>query len=238
MKKVIFNPISHLRRRIRELEVAILSHRHYARLERKAWQDSLGYRQYLDTQLRRTLSKKNAPLPKHAGLLIDRTAELTDLTKCYVLCIGCRNAAEIDCFCSRGAKKVVGIDLYSDNEAVLVMDMHHMTFPDDHFDIIYSSHSLEHAYDVPEVVSEIARVGRPGGLVVIEVPVRYETRGADLVDFGNCANLHAVFEPYIETVLWRDEQEPFSPLNSDGTAVARTIFTLRKEPQEDSGHGR
>jgi len=226
---MVVNLASCLARWVRKIRVTILAQRHYTCLKPKAWQSSPEYEQYLDTQLRRTLSKKNAPLPKHAPILIDKMVEFIDPTQSDVLCIGSRNTAEIDYFRSKGAKNVVGIDLYSEDQAILVMDMHQMTFPDDHFDIIYSCHSLEHAYDIQKVVNEIVRVGRPGGLVVIEVPVRYETKGADLVDFGNCAGLHAAFEPYVATVLWCDEQPPYSSNNDSGTAIVRTIFSVCEE---------
>ena len=122
--------------------------RHHSRLQRGAWQSSKAYQKYLETQLIRTLSKKNVPLPEHSTLLINRIAKLIDLTKCDVLCIGPRNRAEIDYLYHKGAKSVVGIDLYSEDKAILVMDMHQMTFPENYFDLIYSAHSLEHAYNV------------------------------------------------------------------------------------------
>ena len=212
---------------LRKIRIGIDSWHHRRRLKQKMWQRSHAYEQYLDIQLHRTLSKKETPLQTRTKSLIDKAAELVDLAKCDVLCVGSRNTAEIDYFRSKGAKNVVGIDLYSEYQDILVIDMHDMTFPDNHFDVIYSSHSLEHAYDVQKVISEIIRVGRSGALVVIEVPIRYETRGADLVDFGSCANIHAVFEPCVEKVLWCEEQEPSSPSNSSGTAIARTIFSLK-----------
>ena len=223
---MVVNLASYLVRQVRKIRVAILAQRHYTRLKPKAWQSSPEYEQYLDVQLRRTLSKRDASLPKRAEVLIDKVAELIDLAKCDVLCVGSRNASEIDYFRSKGAKSVVGIDLYSEHEAILVMDMHHMIFSDDHFGIIYSSHSLEHAYDVHKAVSEIIRVARPGALMAIEVPVQYETRGADLVDFGGLRNLHAVFEPHIARVLWSNEQPPHTPWNDSGNAVVRTIFSV------------
>ncbi len=107
------------------------------------------------------------------------------------------------------------------------MDMHQMTFPDNRFDLIYCAHSLEHAYDVQKVVTEIRRVSRSGAIVVIEVPVHYETRGADLIDFADCDTLHGAFEPYCERVLWCEEQEPVGLSNHSSKAVVRTVFSLK-----------
>ena len=183
------------------------------RLSRQAKGNSNTHKQYLVVQLQRTLSKMDAPLQPRTRLMVDRIAQHVDLIACDVLCVGCRNSAEIDYFAARGARRVVGIDLYSRDERILVMDMHAMTFPDDSFDVVYASHSLEHARDVTRVASEIARVGRPGGLIAIEVPAHYETRGADLVDFGSLQALHGVFADYLGQIYWSDEQPANSPTN-------------------------
>jgi len=226
LRKIIGKTASWLRR----IRSQLLTQHHYSRLAPKAWQSSsLEYEKYLHTQLRRTLSKKDASLPKRAQVLIDKVAEFIDLTQCDVLCVGSRNTAEIDYFRSKDIKSVVGIDLYSEDEAILVMDMHDMIFPDESFDIIYSSHSLEHSFDVQQSVREIVRVARPGAILAIEVPVEYETRGADLVDFGNLDTLHRSFEPHIAQVLWSEKCPPHSPANNSGHSVIRTVFRIVKE---------
>lgn len=43
-------------------------------------------------------------------------------------------------------------------------------FPDDHFDVIYSTNVLEHVNVPPKVLAEIVRVLKPGGLAQIVVP--------------------------------------------------------------------
>jgi SAM-dependent methyltransferase len=224
LKKIIVWLLSKIR-----TKTQLLSKRHYSRIAPKAWQHSPDYESYLQTQLRRTLSKKNAPLPNRARILIDTVSEFVDLGQSDVLCIGSRNTAEIDYFRHKGAKHVIGIDLYSEDEAILVMDMHDMTFPGGSFDVIYSSHSLEHAFDVRKVVSEIVRVARSNAVVAIEVPVAYETRGADLVDFRDLKTLHYHFEPYIAETLWSERQPPHTPTNDSGHSVVRTLFRLGNE---------
>jgi SAM-dependent methyltransferase len=196
------------------------------RLAPKAWRRSADYKSYLQTQLRRTLLKKSAPLPDRARILIDKIDTFTDLSNSDVLCIGSRNTAEIDYFYQKGAKHVTGIDLYSENEAILVMDMHDMVFPDKSFDVIYSCHSLEHAFDVQKVINEIVRVARSNAIVTIEVPVAYATQGADLVDFGNLNTLHCYFQPHIAQILWSDRQPPYSLTNNGGNSIIRTIFRI------------
>ena len=202
--------------------------RHGWRLKRHVIVESLEYQHYLETQLRRSLSRKRAGLETRSRVLIDKTADLIDLSHCEVLCVGCRNRAEVEYFRDKGASSVVGIDLHSESTDILVMDMHQMIFPDEHFDVVYCSHSLEHAYDVGKVVSEIVRVARSGAAVAIEVPVKYETRGADLVDFGSVQNLQAAFAPHIAEVLLSAEQPSHSHPNQEGTAVVRTVFSIFK----------
>jgi SAM-dependent methyltransferase len=179
-------------------------------------------------QLRRTLSKRGALLPQRARTLIDRMADLVDLARCDVLCIGPRNANELAYIQSKGARSIVGIDLYSDDQSILVMDMHDMTFPDDSFDVIYASHSLEHAYDVQRVVEEMIRVARTDAVVVIEVPVEYDTRGADLVDFKDLETLHQAFGSHVAQVLWSYRDPSESAMNDSGTTIIRTIFRVAK----------
>lgn len=217
----IVNIIRHIRHQVQ--------FRYFRRsLIQKTGTESEEYTDYLEAQLHRTLLKIDAPLQPRTRLMVGKVAEFTDLTKCRVLCIGCRNNTEVDYFASKGARRVVGIDLYSKDERILVMDMHAMTFPDDSFDVVYTSHSLEHAQDVAQVAAEIVRVGRAGAVVAVEVPAQYDVRGADLVDFGTLPALHAVFSPHIGQFLWSDEQPAHSPTNEGGTAVIRTLFTLSK----------
>ncbi|MBD1835584.1 class I SAM-dependent methyltransferase [Cyanobacteria bacterium FACHB-472] len=197
-------------------------------LRQKLGKFSHDYEKYLNAQLRRSLGKKYNPLQMHAKLIVDKIAELNELSQSRVLCIGCRNTAEINYFRSKGAEKVVGIDLFSSSPDITIMDMHKMTFPDNHFDIIYSAHSLEHSYDVHKVVNEIIRVARPGAIVAVEVPVQYKISSTDLVDFGNLENLHAIFEPHISQVLWCEQQSALSPKNEQGTAIIRSIFQVNE----------
>ena len=85
------------------------------------------------------------------------------------------------------------------------MDMHHMTFPDHAFDVIFACHSLEHAYDVDVALSEWARVTKPGGVWAIEVPIGFPTTRVDRHDFGSRAGLQARCAPYAPILLHGSE---------------------------------
>ena len=198
---------------------------HHKKLNHLVQSPSPEYRDYLDMQIRRSLSKKDRSLQIRTQQFVDKIASLVDLSTCNVLCIGCRNMNEINYFQKKGAKKTIGIDLYSENAAILVMDMHDMLFPDNEFDLIFSSHSLEHAYDVGKVVSEMVRVARASATISIEAPINFEPRGADRHDFGNLNNLHDLFKPYLNDVLFTEMQA--GPTESR-LGYMRTIFTINK----------
>jgi SAM-dependent methyltransferase len=185
------------------------------------------YRDYLETQLRRTLSKRETDPGAGAVTLINRVAEEQPSGQA-VLCVGCRNALELDRFRAHGFDEVVGIDLFSQRDDILVMDMHELSFPDDSFDVVYASHALEHSYDVDRVVREIARVARDRAVVGVEVPVRVQASTADRVVFSGLDELRGAFAPHIDTELLAEEQAPHTPTNEQGTEIARLVFRLRK----------
>jgi SAM-dependent methyltransferase len=186
------------------------------------------YRDYLATQLQRTLSKRDNDPGIGAVTLINRVAELRP-SRGAVLCVGCRNGVELDRFRARGFDEVVGIDIFSQRDDILVMDMHEMTFPDASFDVVYASHALEHSYDVERVAHEITRVARDGAVVGIEVPVRTQASAADRIVFSGLDELRQVFRPQIAEELLADEEPPHTETNDQGTEIARLVFRLRKE---------
>jgi SAM-dependent methyltransferase len=186
------------------------------------------YTDYVDAQVKRTVLRHhrvNGNMPLLIDLLFQHAPVAVDAS---VLCIGSRKASEIDYFRSKGISKVIGIDLVSTSPDILVMDMHAMTFPDDQFDVIYSSHSLEHAYDDSKVVAEIVRVARPGAFVIVEVPLRFAKTAADRVDYGSADGVVAAFAPHVERVLFAEELPPHVERNLGGTNIARVLLRLNK----------
>jgi SAM-dependent methyltransferase len=217
-----------VRQRVRAAPRALSDLRYRLGLRRLGAKQPAQYRDYLETQLERSLSKRDNDPGVGARLLVERVAAANPARDARVLCVGCRNGVELDEFRSRGFRDVTGIDLFSQRDDILVMDMHDMTFPDDSFAVVYSSHSLEHAYDVETVVRELARVGKEGALVAAEVPVRHRGSSADRTEFAGLDALREVFGPYIGEELWADEQPPNTPTNEQGSHVARLVFRLRK----------
>lgn len=200
---------------------------HWLVLRRLGKRHPPDYRDYLATQLRRTLSKRETDPGAGAVALINRVAE-EQPSGGAVLCVGCRNALELDRFRARGFDDVVGIDVFSQRADILVMDMHEMSFPDDSFDVVYASHALEHSYDAERVVREVGRVARDGAVVGVEVPVRAQASAADRLVFSGLEELRALFEPLIGEELLAEEQPPHTATNEQGTDIARLVFRLRK----------
>jgi SAM-dependent methyltransferase len=185
------------------------------------------YRDYLATQLKRTLSKRETDPGAGALRLINQVAA-GQPSGGAVLCVGCRNALELDRFREHGFAKVVGIDVFSQREDILVMDMHEMSFPDDSFDVVYASHSLEHSYDVARVAREVVRVARSGAVVGLEVPVRTRRSAADRVVFSGLDELRGVFGTHVGEEVLGEEDAPHTETNEQGTDVARLVFRLSK----------
>jgi SAM-dependent methyltransferase len=216
-----------VRTRLRAGGRRLLEVPHWLTLRRLGKCRSGEYRDYLAIQLRRTLSKRDTDPGIGAVTLINRVAdERRDGGR--VLCVGCRNALELDRFRARGFDDVVGIDVFSQRADILVMDMHEMLFPDNSFDVVYASHALEHSYDVNRVVREIVRVARDRAVIAAEVPVRVQASAADRVVFSGLDELRSAFRAHIGEELLADEQPAHSTTNAQGTEIARLVFRLRK----------
>lgn len=92
--------------------------------------------------------------------------------KSKILCIGAREGTEVSEFTKRGFD-AVGIDLV-ESDKVMKMDMHDMSFEDSRFSLVFACHSLEHSYDLHKALSEINRVLKARGALVLEVPLKFK----------------------------------------------------------------
>jgi SAM-dependent methyltransferase len=92
--------------------------------------------------------------------------------------VGARDGRFLDILVNRGARYVEGIELLPDvaargvsrGQIVRVADMRCLPDPDGAWDVVTSIHSLEHVPDPVEAISEMVRVLRPGGWLLIVVP--------------------------------------------------------------------
>ncbi len=183
---------------------------------------------YRTLQLERSLSLKDHDPGTRARALIAMMSRYVPRSPApRVLCVGCRNARELDHLAAAGYPGATGIDLHSADPRVLVMDMHATSFEDASFDVVYASHALEHALDPRRAAAEFLRVVRGGGWIVIEVPVRYGRRGADLWDFGSPSVVASLFPG--AAVLWSDVAPQ---IGAEKQLAARLILRARANDAE------
>lgn len=187
------------------------------------------YSKYLELQFQRSREKYDHNSERENK----RKKELMNIVSAYVdlnkienaLVIGCRNPYELDLLELKGVKKTTGVDLFSHDKRIVVMDMHNLKFGDKFFDFIYCSHALEHALDYKKVCEEMVRVLKDGGIISIEVPVNYKVQGSDMHDFESSNNLVGLFSSLgrIETLLKENIKEKDS---NSGTDISRVIIKI------------
>ncbi len=197
------------------------------------------YQDYLNVQRDRSKSKYNQASTNQLEIdrkeyLVNFLASLVDLKKVSnALVIGCRNTYELDLLEKRGVNTVVGVDLYSHDPRVKVMDMMKLKFESNSFDLTYCSHALEHALDVQKAVDEMARVSKNGAHILIEVPIHYQIRGSDLHDLGTYQTVVNNFEKNVHsasvTVVYGKDIVANTANNNLRTDVARVVLSLHKK---------
>jgi len=193
------------------------------------------YLEYLKTQVKRSKEKyltgSQELQNKRKEYLVDLLESKIDLSKLKkALVIGCRDSYEIDLLEKKGIKDVIGIDLFSMDKRIKVMDMHRMKFGNSMFDLVYCSHVLEHAFDYKGVLCEVVRVLKKNGFLFIEVPVNYKTNDADLHDYGCCDNLVRMLQDItkIEKFILKSDIKKGESSNYTGTDISRLFIRINK----------
>lgn len=121
----------------------------------------------------------------------------------YFKLLGFRNVTGVE-FCAEKAKKAAA--LLGPGYSVLEIDMHDLNdfvIDPESMDIIYSSHSLEHTHNPNQVIRNIHRILKPGGLLFVVLP--YPDTGPDDAHCG-------------KKILHSDI--------NDGAAALETTFTV------------
>jgi len=188
-------------------------------------QHEADYPQYIYSQIRKSfyLNKSSASGPP----LNNRTIHLVSLMQevlpekrddFTLLCVGCRNTKEMDHIEQTCKIKTSGLDLFSEDQRIMIGDMHNMVFPDNTFNGVYSCHSLEHSHDFRVALREFVRVTKPGGLLVIEVPINFRLSESDRWDAKSTKTLIEHLGTSVDKVVVEDNAED----------VARLIVSIRK----------
>lgn len=115
------------------------------------------------SNLTREYAERVASFKKHFGLLTELPSHAN------VLCLAARLGHEVEAFISLG-HFAVGIDLNpgAENRYVVAGDFHHLVYADASLDCVFTN-SLDHAFDLEKIVSEVRRVLKPAGLFVVEL---------------------------------------------------------------------
>lgn len=110
---------------------------------------------------------------KYYTILRERLAPLAEKNiireRDAVLCLAARIGTEVRAFMDYNCF-AVGIDLNpgKDNKYVLTGDFHDIQFPQKSADIVFTN-SLDHSLYLKKLISEIKRVLKPGGYVILEI---------------------------------------------------------------------
>ena len=155
-----------------------------------------------------------------------RSIQGLDRASMRVLSLGPRNEAEILLLSLYGfdRRQITGVDLFSYSPLIRPMDMQHLDFRDDTFDLVYAAYTITYADKVETVCDEIMRVVRDGGLIALSF--QHFTGGR--LNFGrNPLNgglneLFELFAGHVGHVYWREEYR-----HGDGV-LCSTVFTVAK----------
>lgn len=107
-----------------------------------------------------------------------------------ILDVGCGTGVSMRILRDLGFTHVNGIDvaeqpaLIADGFSVNKCDMHNIHLDDNSCNIVYASHSLEHAYDPLKVLAEFKRVLKPNGQLFVVLPY------PDYIDSEHRARVH------------------------------------------------
>ena len=126
------------------------------------------YSEWINQQKNRRIKMWNSRLEKI--MRIKPNGKLLDVGCGEGLFLGLAQAkgweisgTEISLYASQFASKILGEEIYCGQ-------LHEAAFADDSFDVVTMWHVLEHVEDPKGYLTEVYRVIRPGGLLVIAVP--------------------------------------------------------------------
>lgn len=106
--------------------------------------------------------------------LYNKILQLSNKLNGKLLDFGCGSKPYIDLF--KNVKEYIGVDIevsghdFHDKKADFFYDGKKLPFNDEEFDSIFSSEVLEHVFNIDEILSELNRVLKKKGLMLITIP--------------------------------------------------------------------
>ena len=156
-----------------------------------------------------------------------RTIQGFDPARARVLCVGPRNEAEVLLMRLYGfhRRNIEVIDLFSYSPIIRLMDMNALEYPDDTFDVYYSSAVIKYSPDIALCVAEAVRVTRSGGLMAFGftygTPSELGPAGSSLLGGGR--ELLDLFGEHVAWLYWHEEWR-----YAEGDIRTTVVFRLRK----------
>ncbi|MGV7223860.1 MAG: methyltransferase domain-containing protein [Nitrospinales bacterium] len=142
----------------------------------------LDYSEYLSYQVDKCITPVNHPYYQGVRDSHFKIVKmfLSDIKRdSAILDCGCGYGFALDAFHKCNFLNVIGIDISEHRQKfareigypIFNVDMHDMSeFDNDQFDVVYSSHTLEHALYPENVINEIHRVLKPFGIFILVLP--------------------------------------------------------------------
>jgi len=172
-KKRVFDPLRVFRRLNHSIRKRLLHHRFGDKWNRQGSLQTRKYKSYgayVEHQKAKLATHDFADYDvRFREALRERLAALEiNWRDLATLCLGARIGTEVKAFLDLGCR-ATGIDLNpgKENPYVIEGDFHNLQFPEHSMDVIYTN-SLDHAFDITRVATQIRKVLKPTGLLIIE----------------------------------------------------------------------